>query len=281
MPEARGHCPDCGFATSRPGGYCRSCSRKRVNRTLWTPERRAAVRAKWTPERRAERSKQQRAVARRDPLAWARRCHPGDYWTVPEDSLLRRLAGTVTLRELAERVSALGIPRTAHAVEQRARRIGVDTLCAPGITINRLRDLFGVGRPNVLAWIENGLLRGRRISDAPRSHWVVDDQDLRTFIRNHPEAYDWRRITVRRWRAEAEVASRAAPFSRGGHLVTTSEAAKLLGITRHVFARRYIVTGALPAFPLGGGTQRRGPLHFRRADVLALSSDSSERRGVA
>lgn len=199
---------------------------------------------------RMRRVWQERRSGQRPPAR--KRC---DTWSVEEKARLAALAGVVEAPEIARVLSAeFGCRRTVYAVRARARLLGL-SLWIEGYSLRQLADLFGVSRSGIQRhWVAAGLLRltrrRGRLGRGGLGAWYVSEPEVETFIRQHPWAYDWRRMRRgHRLAALAEVAQRADPW------LERAEALRALGVGKARFVaamrgglipyrRRHTVRGA-------------------------------------
>lgn len=167
---------------------------------------------------------------------------PCEPWTPREDDRLRALAGTMPVREVAERLDAdLGAARTPAEVRGRAGELSV-SLAPRGLRLREVAALFGVADETIVAhWIAAGLLSAANWEeeDAPPFRWVRD-ADLEAFVRQHPWAYKPRSMRPgHRLTQLAEVCHRRATW------VPLAEAAGWLRAPEAAVAAQ-VAAGALP-----------------------------------
>lgn len=267
-----GVCPGCSAPTSMQGRRCRSCG----NAHPWSAGKRAVMEVRWKdPECRAQwdasmragyqRWRQAQVAAPRSRATLRRLKSPGRWnaWTKREDQLLRSLAGKATPEDLADAIAELGTPRTKGSIQSRARVLDL-SLAMQLVSWQGLCQIFGVGLARSKKWIDQGWIVGQRSSSNQKgSWWLFSDQDIQHFIRTHPLAYDWRKITHRRWRAEAEVAARCHGW------ITSIQAARVLRMPYERLHRELISTGHL-ATVRGPHPTRGWQFYVRRSDLSLL-----------
>lgn len=154
-------------------------------------------------------------VMEASPRASPRRRAQWNGWTMEEENLLRELAGSMELGEIARILSErFGVPRTPNAVDVRCQRLGISRW-VPGMSLRDLERLFACDHQSIVRhWVETGLLRARRWSGrGPHPGWWFEPADVERFIRDCPWAYDWRRMKPgHRLTRLAEVVNRADPW---------------------------------------------------------------------
>ena len=161
-------------------------------------------------------------------FAGKRRSIRPDAWSRDEYELLERLAGTMEIERIAERISEQSrIPRTANAVKVKIQRRGLSRWVR-GMSLMEIERLFGLDhRPIIKHWVTPGLLVGRRWSGrGPNAGWWFEPSDVEAFIRRYPWAYDWKQMQPRhRLTSLAEMVNRADPwltYEELGHFVGLS-----------------------------------------------------------
>lgn len=126
--------------------------------------------------------------------------------------------------------------------------------------------ILGVDVHYVTGLIRSGLLRGRRRrlgGSGPRFKWVVSEECLETFLRDHPTRYYPDRVTGVHWRQVVAEIHATDPF------LTTEAAAKLLCIEPNSVLQRIYAGDLLAARGLRDGRFGEAPWLVRRSDVLA------------
>jgi hypothetical protein len=103
-------------------------------------------------------------------------------WTAEEESLLRELYGTMSLRRIAQRLK-----RSESAIRNKGFSLGMQNEIFASYSENQLKDLFGVTHQKVRNWVRRG--------------WLTLDQDCRIpeksverFVWNHLEEVEFRRV---------------------------------------------------------------------------------------
>lgn len=196
---------------------------------------------------------------RKDGTPWGRKWRE---WTAEEEALLRELAGTMSLADLAAKLSAFaGYPRTAEAVRIRAVRRGI-SLWRQGWSLRDVEALFRVDHRTIVAWwITPGLLTGERWAGrGPYESWLFTEAALRQFIVESGYAYNWRRMQPRHpLTALAEVTARRDPW------VPYAEAARYVGIASSNLDR-WRRRGLVPT-QRRFGTGKHGELFVRASDL--------------
>ncbi len=207
--------------------------------------------------------------------AWAkgkfdnrRRGIPWDAWTPEEEALLRQLAGTMDLAEIARVLTErFGIPRSVNAVDVRCQRLGISHW-RQGYCLRDIELIFRLHhRAIVRWWVQPGLLRGERWSGrGPNQGWVFHETDVERFIREYPWAYDWTRMKRGHPLSRlAEVVNRADPW------LTYEDLRRYVGIAR-VNLDRWRRRGLVPHQfrPKGGPGQ--GRIIVRARDFRAIKA---------
>lgn len=180
-------------------------------------------------------------------------------WTTDDDDLIRERWGIWTPKRIA---AALG--RSVEAVRVRKTRLGLSA--RDNVETSRsIGLLFGVDSHLVARWIEAKLLRARRAGVAYGKHrvWNIDTDSLETFIREHPEEYDWRRMEEGYWRSLAREVWEADP------LLTVREVAVLHGVSRWCVLQAIGAGRLRAARPLVSGANR--PWRIRRSDARTFA----------
>lgn len=147
------------------------------------------------------------------PCNWCRA------WADDEKDRLRVLAGTMPLPELVDQMNAefahVRLPRSRHGIMIMASRLGVLVEYTEGLTMRDLEHIVGWNDVAIVRhWVTPGLLPGRKVRGRGTvdGRWQFLEADLRRFIEDHPEAYDWQRFAPGPWRRLAEVAARRSPW---------------------------------------------------------------------
>lgn len=215
---------------------CRPCQMRRAARG--SPRRRPTrAQLAWTPEKRAAQAERMRQI-------WATgyRVRQPRQWTPEEDALLRALAGTLAVRELAEVFieRTTGQDRTPKAIERRLTLLGESHMVSGYLTGNDVKRRLGVGWETLTAWLHAGLLPSQRQSDAQRSFYLIRESDLVQFVRQHAVLLLDVAIRDPHLRAERDTVLRAE------QLVPLVQAARILGLTPATVCY-WIARGVLPA----------------------------------
>lgn len=195
-----------------------------------------------------------------------------DGWTPEEDRLLRELAGTMPLPELAERLAReSGYRRTVHALRIRCKRLDVSAYAAC-VTLIELEAVFGSCHRTIRKhWLETGLLPARRWAGRG-SHpgWWIERTDVERFIREQAWAYDWRAMRAGHpWTKLAETVYRADPW------LSRDEAMAYLRLAPAQFVK-WQRRGLIPhrRRPGGGGWR----VLVRRSDLPTIAADIAAAR---
>jgi hypothetical protein len=188
-------------------------------------------------------------------------------WTIQEDNLIRALAGIETRVEIAHRCEAeSGLRRSDHAIENRARKLGVYTGRELWWTESDLMKVFGVGRPSVQAWVAAGQIESTPWGSSLR---VFSVAQIESFMRAYPWLYDLDCMARGRFHQLAEVIQRRDPWWDTRRVIEET------GIPRHMLKR-------LRADGLLDSRRRPGPnggyLMYRAIDVTGLDDVLAARR---
>jgi hypothetical protein len=235
-------CQTCGVVVKgRKALYCADCrlaaQRQRHDERWARPEYREAVMALL----HSNRQKQVHHLA----------------WTREEENLLRELVGTMPYRLIARRLTELsGVPRGARGVGQRARDLGLDTLRRDWAERDLVR-IFGVSRPTVKRWREEGYLPMGQYG----SVWAVTADAIRKFIADYPWQYDAEDMVRGPFRSLAEVVQRRDPWWTSARLRLE------LGIPGRSPLTTAYASGVLTIRRRGGS--HGGQIVVRAADVPA------------
>jgi hypothetical protein len=191
-------------------------------------------------------------------------CH--NKWTFQEDQLIRALAGIETRDEIARRCQAeSGLQRSAHAIENRARKLGIYT-GREMWTASALIKVFGVGRATVQAWVAAGQLECKPWGPSVQ---VSSAAQVEAFIRSCPWLYDASCMARGRFKQLAEVIQKRDPWW------DTRRVIKETGIPRHMLKR-------LREGGLLDSRRRPGPnggyVMYRAIDVTGLDGVLAARR---
>ena len=169
---------------------------------LWTPLETLVLRREWRPGEdnsllaaRLGRSKSSvKAKASTLGITRPRGFRP---WTPREDDVLRELAGRLTDRKIAKKLS-----RSVVAVRTRAYRIGVSWRDREWYTAQEAAAIMGVDPHWVGKRIQEGTLAAQRnpesgSRDNPQTMtWRIDRKDLRAFIRRYPQELTGRNVDI-------------------------------------------------------------------------------------
>lgn len=216
MTHVNGHlvtgwCADCLRPTGRKlARYCDECRpRHRGRRARYgglTPERAAWLRTHYRPDGLGRgwtgRLARRLGVPTWRLVRWAATLGlttpPTDRrpWTATDDAHLeaRLSAGRsleVVARELHRSV-------TACAVRAKRQQISLRS-CRPGMSARQVALAMGVDAHKVTRWIERGHLRATRLGTARTpgqggDEWVITEQEIRRFLREHPTDYHLRQV---------------------------------------------------------------------------------------
>lgn len=189
-------------------------------------------------------------------------------FTPAEDAFLQAWYHRASLAYLA---SKLG--RTEEAVHRHCLRVlklrrfgGCD-----GFTLTEVAQIMGVSETTVKQrWVLRGLLRAgpTKVGCGPRAMWSVLEPSLIRFLREHPEAYDWRTMDD----PSGYYRRIARTAWEGADLVTVLDAARTRGIPIPTL-RTAIQQGRLPAI--------KGRRWFVRvSDLAAYQAARSERKAA-
>lgn len=205
-------CLDCHEPTGRKHAeYCDRCRYRHQKRPAkygpLTPEREAFIRAHYQPDGRGRgwtlRLAKRMGVPKWRLARWAAALGLSEHlatkpapWTPAEDAHLeRRLEQGRTLEVIARELR-----RSLTAVEVRAKRLGISRRsCRHGLSATAAAMAMGVDVHKVTRWIAAGWLDASRMGTArvPQQggdEWVIPEQALRKFLREHPTAYSLRRV---------------------------------------------------------------------------------------
>lgn len=111
-------------------------------------------------------------------------------WTPDEEVALSRLCGRLQLEDIGRRLG-----RSENAVVVRMKRLGIRRP-RTGLTENfsdcytksAVARIFGVDSHKVTSWIHSGELRASR-APTRSTIWRIREEDIFTFIENHPTDY--------------------------------------------------------------------------------------------
>ena len=204
-PVTRRKCRDCPrrfrarYARWCPG--CRWRHRGKPAKYVWTPERDRVLCEKYdgrkgTPARiAASFGWPSWAVKRRAAVLGLTR-PPVDRrpWTAEEQAFLEEHAGTRLAAFMANKLH-----RSVTSVVMKLKHLHVSRRIRDGYTLRDLELCFGVDHHLIHRWIREGKLAGshRHGGSAPafeRDAWRFTDEDVQSFIRDHPTAFELRRV---------------------------------------------------------------------------------------
>ncbi len=198
-------CQDCGrpFEAGRYARYGLCCRWKHQRRRLkyaWTPEKDEVLRRRYdsapgTPARLAAIwGWPPHVVKKRAAVLGLTRPREWKSWSAEEVAFLEEHAGRRLVGWIAKK---LGRSLTSTII--KLKKLQLSRRFREGYTLREVCTAFGVDHHAVDRWLREGKLRGRRRHDeegvpAERVAWFFRDADLLSFIRNHPLAFDLRRV---------------------------------------------------------------------------------------
>lgn len=213
-PKTSRPCQDCGrsFLGTAPARYCKDCRWKhrgrRPKKYIWTPERDQLLRERYDSRLKG------RAAEIATALGWpawvvknrAGRlglAHPGPKdrrdWTPKEESFLRNHAGSRHVHWMAKRLG-----RSETSVVLKLKRMQISRRWREGSTLRDLELCFGCDHHAIDRWIRAGWLHGRRRGtrrngnggrgNGPADPWVFTDEHILAFVREHPTAFELRKV---------------------------------------------------------------------------------------
>jgi len=212
-PKREKPCQDCGkpFVGGPPARYgpcCRWKHRGRVKKYSWTPERDQLLRDRYDSRIRnrageiaVELGWPGWAVKRRAQELGLSVSWPADRrdWTQEEEGFLLEHAGSRHVNWMAKKLK-----RSLTSVVVKLKRMQISRRWREGYTLQELQLCFGTDHHVIDRWIREGKLVGRRRGTerngtggrdgGPADAWVFTDEDLVTFIRNHPMAFELRKV---------------------------------------------------------------------------------------
>ncbi len=111
-------------------------------------------------------------------------------WTEEDEAYVERNLHRKSIADIAKHLG-----RTQTAVKLKAKRIGVNKCGQEGYTMRGLCMGLGCNHHAVARWLERGWIKGRRRqTERPdRDVWLFTDQDIRQFVKQHPQEIDPRR----------------------------------------------------------------------------------------
>jgi transcriptional regulator with XRE-family HTH domain len=164
-----------------------------------------------------------------DPFA----CWSCRKWDPIEDDRLRVLAGTMPFPDLLRTLNAEfegdRPERTASSLKNRSNILGVSLEYLEGMTMRDLELVVNWNYVSIIKrWIAPGLLPATQVHGKSNTgkRWMIRDEDFESFLRAHPEAYDWQRFAPGPWRMKAEV------FSRNSRWRTLDDMLRYMGWSR-------------------------------------------------
>lgn len=112
-------------------------------------------------------------------------------WSEQDVEYLRKNVARMGWQRLAKKLG-----RTVVAVKLKAKRLEISKMNDGGWTARQLGDLLGVDSHRVRLWIDRGWLRAtRRQTDrTERDAFLLRPEDLRTFLRDHANVVNLRRV---------------------------------------------------------------------------------------
>jgi hypothetical protein len=229
-----------GWCVDRTCGACLSCTRRATMLRLHADGRMQPKRAAW------------------------------NVWTLEEDAVVRRHAGTLGEAEAMDLIAArlreeCGSPRTPLAVRKRASTLGVSLAIRGHLTLEDLTRLFGSGPEAIIARIlRPGLLPSRRGGGRSATWWVAE-RDVERFIRERPWDYDPAALDDSRLGKLGRVLHAADPW------LTQAQAAAWIGAATRCSVARWRARGLIEfRLRLLGhrGGRTGGVWVIRRADLV-------------
>jgi len=155
--------------------------------------------------------------------------HP--FYSDEEDEIIKRLYPSLGKKALARKMK-----RPESSVRYRASKLDVKSGQPNHLNPPRIARLLGVCQRIVNDWIYQGFLKadnrnGRRVGR--HREWIIKPQDFHKFLRDYYYLYDPNRV-------RDKFLLSIIALTPAGKVVTTSQAAKILGIVRSAVIKRAI-----------------------------------------
>jgi hypothetical protein len=129
-------------------------------------------------------------------------------WTPEEDRFLRENWHSMAIRTLARRLK-----RTTVAIDVRAKRLKLGPQVHPGMfTLKDICDLFKIGHRKVKKYIAAGQMRVKKAPVKTSQGYDIllfSPAELRRFLREHPEAWDARKVNIAEVKRQIRLRERA------------------------------------------------------------------------
>lgn len=197
-PKTERPCTDCSkpFVGTAPAKYCPSCrwrhrGRKpkkyvftdeiddRIRRTYdgRVPGRAAAIGKAlgwpaWTVKRRAGFLGITHPVNRKD-------------WSADDEAFLLDHLGSRHVHWIA-----MQLGRSLASVVMKTKHMKISRAFREGYTLRELELCFGIDHRAIQGWVKDGKLAiDRRGTDRDRDAWLVTDEQILVFVRDHPMAF--------------------------------------------------------------------------------------------
>lgn len=111
-------------------------------------------------------------------------------WHPWEEAWLRDYLPRRSWKDLAEHLGRTGTAVRIKAKQLHARRWGGGLLTGTEVAL-----AFGVDASTAHGWLERGEMLGEKMAHiGPEGTWQVHPRDVRTFIEEHPAAFDIRKV---------------------------------------------------------------------------------------
>lgn len=193
-----------------------------------------------------------------------------DKWTTRHIDRLRQLAGTMTAKKIAEKLSdEFCIPRTEHAVELKAKQNKISLMCCVDMTIAQASFVLGLAQPTLAKYLAEGVLDGYKETDSKYAYWHITYDAAEKFIRAYPYLVDRKKIKNKRLQSIAE-----GEFVRDPWL-TLPEAARILDMSRSTIGL-YAKQGILRA-TRNFGTDKWNRVYVYRRSLYEFMKRRDER----
>ena len=197
-PKSERPCTDCGkpFIGGPPAKYCPGCRWKhrgrRPKKYVWTPELDAWLRANYDGRvrRRADELGRQRGwpgwvIKRRAQTLGLSYAINRKDWTPEEELFLWDHAGSRLMHWIAKKLR-----RSETSVVMKLKHMQISRRFKEGYTMRELELCFGTDHHVIERWAPEGKLQiQKRGTDRPRDAWMVTDEQILAFVRDHPMAF--------------------------------------------------------------------------------------------